>query len=262
MGILMRNGISYTSPIPTLETMDGVLPVANGGTGAMSLSNITVGKATSDASGNNIVNTYVSKTNTSAQTLVGSLGIQKNNTGFWVKSADGSYGCSLQIGSGGVNRGVWDETLNKWMVYADATTVHLNGVAENVTGTVAIGNGGTGATSKTNAIKNLIVIGNNPITSTTNDTVANWKQYGPLSICTYNTKGHLTDQPSQYGLIASLSSDVNSMEFTQLWFTKPSGNMYHRGANANGWYGTWRKVWDSANLTYSLSGTTLTITAS
>lgn len=73
----MRNGVSYTSPIPTLETMDGVLPVANGGTGAMSLSNITVGRATSDASGNNIVNTYVKK---AGDTMTGDLYIQKDSS--------------------------------------------------------------------------------------------------------------------------------------------------------------------------------------
>ena len=36
----------------------GILPVANGGTGATSLANITVGRATADGRGNNIENTY------------------------------------------------------------------------------------------------------------------------------------------------------------------------------------------------------------
>lgn len=39
----------------------GILPVANGGTGASSLVSITVGKATADASGNDIVATYATK---------------------------------------------------------------------------------------------------------------------------------------------------------------------------------------------------------
>lgn len=41
--------------------VSGILPVANGGTGSGSLANITVGRATSDASGNNISSTYVKK---------------------------------------------------------------------------------------------------------------------------------------------------------------------------------------------------------
>lgn len=37
----------------------GILPVANGGTGQSDLSNVTVGRATADANGNNIASTYV-----------------------------------------------------------------------------------------------------------------------------------------------------------------------------------------------------------
>ena len=57
----------------------GILPVANGGTGASSLSSITVGKATtadsaakatSDSSGNNIANTYATKADTYTKTEV------------------------------------------------------------------------------------------------------------------------------------------------------------------------------------------------
>lgn len=39
----------------------GILPVAHGGTGQSNLSNVTVGKATADASGNNISDTYATK---------------------------------------------------------------------------------------------------------------------------------------------------------------------------------------------------------
>lgn len=50
--------------------LTGIIPVANGGTGASSLANITVGNATADASGNNIANTYAKKTDTYAKTEV------------------------------------------------------------------------------------------------------------------------------------------------------------------------------------------------
>lgn len=50
--------------------LTGIIPVKNGGTGASSLTNITVGKATADASGNNIANTYAKKTDTYTKTEV------------------------------------------------------------------------------------------------------------------------------------------------------------------------------------------------
>lgn len=50
------NGTANVTPGVT-----GILPVANGGTGQSNLSNVTVGKATADASGNNISDTYATK---------------------------------------------------------------------------------------------------------------------------------------------------------------------------------------------------------
>lgn len=48
------NGTANITPGVT-----GILPVANGGTGQSNLSNVTVGRATADANGNNIASTYV-----------------------------------------------------------------------------------------------------------------------------------------------------------------------------------------------------------
>jgi hypothetical protein len=55
------------------------------------------------------------------------------------------------MGSAGVNRGLWDYTLNKWIVYADATNVYLKGNADTATtANVAnkIGTSSIGSTSK------------------------------------------------------------------------------------------------------------------
>ena len=38
---------------------------------------------------------------------------------------------ALMVGSGGVNHGVWSETLKKWIAYADESKVHLLGDAES-----------------------------------------------------------------------------------------------------------------------------------
>ena len=50
------NGTANITPGVT-----GILPVAHGGTGQSNLSNVTVGKATADANGNNISDTYATK---------------------------------------------------------------------------------------------------------------------------------------------------------------------------------------------------------
>ena len=96
--------------------------------------------------------------------------------------------------------------------------------------------------------------GNNPITSTTDDTTGNWAVLGS-SIWLYDTLGCLTDQPSQWGILINFTN--GSYEVHQLWLQQATGFIYHRGGNADGWSGTWRKITDSSS--YTLSGTTLTI---
>ena len=63
------NGTANVTPGVT-----GILPVAHGGTGQSNLSNVTVGKATADASGNNIVDTYATKKSVSFSTFSQSWG--------------------------------------------------------------------------------------------------------------------------------------------------------------------------------------------
>lgn len=53
--------------------LSGIVPVKNGGTGASSLANITVGNATADASGNNIANTYATKADISNEVTTKNL---------------------------------------------------------------------------------------------------------------------------------------------------------------------------------------------
>lgn len=59
------------------------------------------------------------------------------------------------VGSGGVNHGVYSTKLGKWLIYGTDTAVICNGTATNVTGTVAIGHGGTGGTTAAAARTNL-----------------------------------------------------------------------------------------------------------
>jgi hypothetical protein len=61
----------------------------------------------------------------------------------------------MGVGTGGVNHGVYSNKLNKWLVYADGSSVYCNGTATNVTGTVTVAHGGTGATTAAAARTNL-----------------------------------------------------------------------------------------------------------
>lgn len=91
----------------------------------------------------------------------------------------------------------------------------------------------------------LVTKGTNTISSTANDTTANWGAHGN-SIHWYNTAGYLTNQPSQYGYLLNIGS---GSEVHQLWMTQSTGNLAHRGGNSSGWNGTWRTILDSSNYT-------------
>lgn len=126
------------------------------------------------------------------------------------------------------------------------------GLAGTLTGNVT-GNL-TGTADYANALK---VKGSNSITSTTNDTTANWGAYN-TSVHWYTTAGQLTDQPAQWGYLLNIGQNA---EVHQLWMTQASGNMLHRGGNTSGWSGTWRTILDSINYSsyaLPLSGGTVT----
>lgn len=85
---------------------------------------------------------------TGAANFTGKVTHKLNDSGFVI--GNDTYSAALLMGSG-VNRGLWDYTLNKWIVYADATNVYLKGNAD--TATIAdvanrIGSSSIGSTSK------------------------------------------------------------------------------------------------------------------
>lgn len=88
----------------------------------------TADKALKDGDGSTISSTYLKL---SGGTMTDSVTMTGNSKSFIV--ANGTYTTSLQIGSGGVNRGLWDTTLNKWIVYANASNCFLNGNASTAT---------------------------------------------------------------------------------------------------------------------------------
>ena len=47
------------------------------------------------------------------------------STFVYCKREDTGYGLSFGVGSGGVNRGIWDDYFGKWILYADTSGVNL-----------------------------------------------------------------------------------------------------------------------------------------
>lgn len=132
---------------------------------------------------------------------------------------------------------------------ASTSTASFDGSANitpGVTGTLPLGNGGTGQTTAAGIRGNIIFIGSNAITSTSADTTANWGALG--SGVSFNTNlSQLNSQPNQWGLILNLVAGIDTEEVHQIWCTQSDGTMYHRGGNASGWGGNWKAILDQAN---------------
>lgn len=154
-----------------------------------------------------------------------------------------SDGNSIEFRTGGT-------AGNEWYGFAvskpDGTKQYLNTIVRSSGGykraVNAIYEGGTGAADRASGIYNLLYIGDNPITSTGNDTVANWIAKGN-GYCFYSTANMITDQPSQYGILINYTY---GSEVFQLWHCQPTGPLYIRAGNSSGWSGTWKKLFDSS----------------
>ena len=138
-------------------------------------------------------------------------------------------------------------------VGGDTRPVYLSAGTVTPISYTAIAYGGTGATTRGQAINNLLYVGNNPITSTTNDTTANWAKYSN-TVSFYTTAGYLVSQPQQYGLVLTIGAGDNTQELHQIWSSQPHGDLWHRGGNGSSWGGTWRKILDTSNYTSTMDG--------
>lgn len=118
-------------------------------------------------------------------------------------------------------------------------------VVEDVIPTqLGISKGGTNATTRKDAIKNLAFLGTDPVTTSGNDTTSTWSGLGS-GYAWYSKNGQLTGQPSNYGLL--LNFCPNAYEVTQFWKCHATGALWIRSGNAQGWGQAWAKVYDSLN---------------
>ena len=74
-----------------------------------------------------------------------------------------------------------------------------------------------------------------PITTTTDDTPANWLTVGN-GYFYYDTAGQLNGQPTTSGILSNVViSGTNFTDVIQIWSNIPTGKIYARGGDANGW---------------------------
>ena len=122
---------------------------------------------------------------TGAVTLAGTLAIANGGTGQTTRQAamDALAGATT---SGQYLRGNGTDVVMSAIQAGDVPTLNQNttGTASNVTGTVAIANGGTGSTTAANAINALLPsqTGNSGKVLTTNGSVASWGTAGSSGI--------------------------------------------------------------------------------
>lgn len=127
----------------------------------------------------------------SATAINVSKGVANVDAKVTVERSDTGVSLFLGVGSGGTNHGVFSNKLEKWMVYADASSVHLNGNAETastLSATLSVGKGGTGATTLTSGAA-LIGNGTSAITtrSITNNTATSTAITANTNLITANT---------------------------------------------------------------------------
>lgn len=98
-----------------------------------------------------------------------------------------------------------------------------------------IEHGGTGANTRKEAFDNLAFLGNNPISSPSEDKVQKWCELGS-GYAWYTTDGLLINQPYQYMFIINYTMDSDVF---QIGSNQKTGTVYCRTGNGSGWITNW-----------------------
>lgn len=134
--------------------LSAAVPISKGGTGATTAAAARTNLAVLPLAGGTLTGQVTSSV-ASAQAFLVSHGTANKDAGFRATRTDTDVSLFFGVGSGGVNHGLYSTKLGKWLVYGDGSNVYCTGTATNVTGTVAVAHGGTGATTAAAARTNL-----------------------------------------------------------------------------------------------------------
>lgn len=133
--------------------LSSAVPISKGGTGATTAAAARTNLAVLPLAGGTLTGKITSTYGDIG--IVMQHGTASKDCGVSMKRTDTEVQMFVGVGTGGVNHGVYSNKLGKWLIYGNGTDVICNGTATNVTGTVAIGHGGTGATTAAAARTNL-----------------------------------------------------------------------------------------------------------
>ena len=156
-------GNAKVSGTLTAGTLDGSLapaklsaavPISKGGTGATTAAAARTNLAVLPLAGGTVTG-QVKSTYANPGGFLIEHGTSSKDACFKATRTDTDVSVYMGVGSGGTNHGVYSYKLGKWIVYADGSNIYCNGTATNVTGTVALAHGGTGATTAAAARTNL-----------------------------------------------------------------------------------------------------------
>lgn len=156
-------GDAKVSGTLTAETLSGALapaklsaavPISKGGTGATTAAAARTNLAVLPLAGGTLTGRLTSSYEASDAILL-SHGTADKAAAITAKRTDTGISVYMGVGSGGINHGVFSNKLGKWLIYGTETSVICNGTATNVTGTVTVAHGGTGATTAAAARTNL-----------------------------------------------------------------------------------------------------------
>lgn len=136
------------------SALASAVPISKGGTGATTAANARTNLGVLPLSGGTLTG-QVKSTYPNTDAFLATHGTANKDCGFKATRSDTSVTVFFGVGSGGVNHGIYSNKLGKWLIYGTDSAVVCNGTATNVTGTVAVGHGGTGATTAAAARTNL-----------------------------------------------------------------------------------------------------------
>lgn len=136
------------------SALASAVPISKGGTGATTAANARTNLGVLPLSGGTLTG-QVKSTYPNTDAFLATHGTANKDCGFKATRSDTSVTVFFGVGSGGVNHGIYSNKLGKWLIYGTDTAVICNGTATNVTGTVAVGHGGTGGTTAAAARTNL-----------------------------------------------------------------------------------------------------------
>lgn len=194
--------------------------------------------------------------NKSGDTMTGNLFIKKSSPEIDFKNTsltDGRLGYIMMANDQTFNFGNYLDGNNRQTLYIQPETRELRDAIKFL----RCVNGTTnyyrlyGEHNKP-TLSDIAFLGTNPISTTGNDTTANWATLGS-GYAWYNTANQLTNQPSQWGFVVSYSQGA---DIFQIWNSQSGGPTYFRSGNGAGWNGGWRKNYDTSTITASTTDLT------